>query len=161
MRAWMVRAGRRGEREIKALTDGVVIAGWEEVEDNLSDISSSNDLLALLVGVYPDVSPQVISNWTGQLWRFREEIDEGDLVVMPVSSGARRQIAVGTVIGRYCYEATAEPGFRHMRPVHWVRKDIDRDAVLWTEAGVARRMHLVRVKNFCQVSRQNTRDIFL
>jgi restriction system protein len=31
--AWMIRAGRQGEREKDSLTNGVVIAGWPDVGD--------------------------------------------------------------------------------------------------------------------------------
>jgi restriction system protein len=128
MRAWMVRAGRRGEREARALDDGAVFVGWDEVGD-LSEVDSREELRTLLGAIYPELSPQVIANWTGQLWRFREEIVHGDLVVMPVSGSGRRQVAVGTVTGPYRYAASAEPGCRHRRAVEWQRKDIDRDMV--------------------------------
>jgi restriction system protein len=124
----MVRAGRKGERQTAALNEGLVIAGWEEVGD-LSRIGDREELRELLAEIYPQLSPQVIGNWTGQLWRFREEMTSGDLVVMPVSGRGQRQLAVGVVRGPYHYRATAEPGFRHTRPVEWRRKDLDRDAV--------------------------------
>ncbi|GDY34038.1 CBS domain-containing protein [Gandjariella thermophila] len=129
VRAWTVRAGREGERESVALEEGLVIAGWEEVNQDLSEIRDREQLRALLLDIYEDYSPQVIANWTGQLWRFREEIAIGDLVVMPVTRSGRRRLAVGTVTGPYHYRATSAPGFRHTRPVEWKRSDIDRDAV--------------------------------
>lgn len=116
MRAWMVRAGRKGERATVALENGVVIAGWEEVGD-LSHIGDGEGLRALLVEIYPEFSSQVVGNWTGQLWRFREEIAVGDLVVIPVSDSYRRRLVVGVVTGTYCYHGAAKPGFRRTRSV--------------------------------------------
>ncbi|WP_275293908.1 CBS domain-containing protein [Amycolatopsis sp. La24] len=128
MHAWMVRAGSHGEREKTALSDGFVIAGWEEVED-LSHIRDREQLRSLLTETYPDLSPQVIANWTGQLWRFREEIAIDDLVVMPVVGNGPRCLALGVVTGPYSYDADAPEGFRHRRPVQWQRTDLPRDSV--------------------------------
>ena len=128
MRAWMVRAGRKGERATAALDEGLVIAGWEDVGD-LSLIEDREGLRTRLMEIYPQFSSQVVANWTGQLWRFREEIAIGDLVVMPVSGSHRRSLAIGEITGPYHYRPTEKPGLRHTRPVEWKRKNVDRDTI--------------------------------
>ncbi len=125
MHAWVVRAGRGGERAAVALQEGLAIAGWSEVGD-LSQVVSREQMRLVVAYAYPDLSPQVIGNWTGQLWRFREEIADGDLVVTPVEG---RRLALGRVVGPYRYRAEAEPSLRHVRSVQWIRTDLDRDAV--------------------------------
>jgi restriction system protein len=124
--AWMVRAGWNGEREQAALTEGLVIAGWEEVDD-LSAITNKLELREVVEATYPDASPARIANWTGQLWRMISEIAPGDLVVTPLKR--RPEIAVGRIASEYAYRADVPPGFRHVRKVDWLRNDIPRAAV--------------------------------
>ena len=115
--AWMVRAGRDGERETTALTEGLIIAGWEEVGD-LSQIHDKSGVRDLLERTYPDASRATIGNWTGQLWRLLHEIAVDDLVVIPLKN--RVDVAVGQVTGNYEYRGNAPPGFRHVRAVRWI-----------------------------------------
>ncbi|MFE2316255.1 hypothetical protein ACFXC8_24495 [Streptomyces sp. NPDC059441] len=122
---WVVRAGRGGERAHVALREGLAIAGWSEVGD-LTQVSNREQMRTVVAEAYPDLSPQVIGNWTGQLWRFREEIALGDLVVTPVGG---RRLAAGRVTSPYQYRADADLALRHVRKIRWVRTDIDRDTV--------------------------------
>ncbi|MFC0038791.1 hypothetical protein [Actinomadura rayongensis] len=124
--AWLVRGGRRGERERVALADGLVIVGWNELGD-MSRAATKEELRALIAQAYPGGGKARIANWTGQLWRFRAVIEVGDHVVMPVKS--RGTIAIGRVTGPYEYRADAPEDSRHVRPVRWLRTDIPRDAV--------------------------------
>jgi restriction system protein len=53
MRLW-VRAGKYGEREQLALTEGLVVIGWQELPD-LSPVPGDRKALAkLLADTYPD-----------------------------------------------------------------------------------------------------------
>ncbi|MFG1765747.1 hypothetical protein ACGFIH_20595 [Micromonospora parva] len=125
--AWMVRAGRDGEREDAALHEGLAIAGWPELGD-LSTIETRAELRDLVRNAYPDRSSAVVANWTGQLWRFINRIKVDDLLVVPLRR--REQLAIGKVCGGYEYRADAPLGFRHVRPVTWLRTDVSRSAVL-------------------------------
>jgi restriction system protein len=116
--AWMVRAGRNGEREQVALDEGLLIAGWEEVGD-LTGTSSKIDIRAVVESTYPDASPARIANWTGQLWRVIAEIATGDFVVTPLRREPK--IAIGRVAGEYSYRPDSPPGLRHVRKVEWIR----------------------------------------
>ncbi|MER5687657.1 CBS domain-containing protein [Streptomyces sp. NPDC002205] len=124
MRAWVVRAGREGEREKTALDGGLAIAGWTGLDD-LTDVESREDIRALVEAVYPGEGARVISNWTGQLLRFRHEIQVGDLVVLPLTSW---DLAIGRVTGAYAYRADAPDSMRHVRPVEWLVRDVPREA---------------------------------
>lgn len=120
MRAWMVRAGQSGDREQAALELGRVIAGWSETGD-LSAFTDRESLRDYLRVVYPRASRALVGNWTGQLWRFIRTINEGDLVVLPLK-GEPRELVLGRVTGSYFYDETAALGFRHVRPVTWLRR---------------------------------------
>ncbi|POM27639.1 CBS domain protein [Actinomadura rubteroloni] len=100
--------------------------GWNELGD-MGRATTKEELRALIAQAYPGGGKARIANWTGQLWRFRAVIEVGDHVVMPVKS--RGTVAIGRVTGPYEYRADAPEGFRHVRPVQWLRTDIPRDAI--------------------------------
>ncbi len=124
MAVWLVRAGRNGEREQFALERGAAVIGWEELPD-LSQFANREALDAQTRVTYPYTKANVIPIWVGELWAFRERIQHGDLVVMPLKT--RSVVAVGRVEGPYRYRADL-PDYRHTRPVEWVRDDLPRSA---------------------------------
>ncbi|MFC4913237.1 CBS domain-containing protein [Actinomadura gamaensis] len=126
-RAWLIRGGRQGEREERALGEGLAIAGWSEVGD-IGACKTWADLTESLRESYPEVSRNVIGNWTGQLWKFTTEIQNGDLVVMPLRTRPGR-VAVGRVSGPFEYRPDEPDGFRKVRKVDWVRDDIRWDSI--------------------------------
>jgi restriction system protein len=126
MRAWMVRAGSDGEREEPALRDGIIAAGWLELDRDLAGVADREELRPIVEETYPGYSPRVIGNWVGQLWRLRHEMSIGDLVVMPRRA---RQLAIGRITGDYGFRHGVEPGLQHTRQVQWKRTDLERSAV--------------------------------
>ncbi|TWG08730.1 restriction system protein [Saccharopolyspora dendranthemae] len=125
--AWLVRGGRHGEREEQALSRGLAIAGWDEVGD-LSALPTKGALRQRISSCYPTASKAKVANWTGQLWRFRAEMELDDYVVLPLKTRPG-QLAIGRVSGPYRFDADAAPGYQHLRPVDWIRKDVPRDDV--------------------------------
>lgn len=125
MSVWLVRAGRHGEREYLALEKGLAVIGWGELPD-LSPIKSREELAELCREIFPGVKPMTISNWVGQIWAFRERIQIGNLVVLPLKS--RSAVAIGKVTGPYEYHPDLPEDARHTRSVDWIRKDIPRTA---------------------------------
>jgi restriction system protein len=120
--AWMIRAGRDGEREEKALNEGLVIVGWDNLDD-IGDCRTREEIRERLHRAYPDAAKNAVANWTGQLWRLVKQIGEGDLAVMPMKTH-HGKIAIGHFIGPYEYREEEPPGFRHVRKVDWIRTDI-------------------------------------
>lgn len=125
MAVWVVRAGGRGQNEDLALDNGLVVIGWTELGD-LSKVKSQEELKELCTEAYPDVKPNAIRAWAGQLWNFRERIQIGELVILPLKT--RSAIAVGTVKGKYKYRPNLPVDARHTREVKWLRDDIPRSA---------------------------------
>ncbi len=125
-RAWLVRAGRHGERETLALEQSLVLVGWRELDD-LSGVKTREDLRVLLEATYPDAGSGRITNWAGQLWAFLDRVQADDLVVLPLKHTPA--IAIGKVTGGYNFRADLPRDARHVRPVRWLRTDIPRTAV--------------------------------
>lgn len=125
MAVWMVRAGRNGEREELALSDGVAVIGWDELPD-LSSAQSREDIEDLLKEHHPDAKPKTLMNWATQVWTFVGRVMPDDLVVLPLKM--RSAIAVGRASGEYEYRPQNPPGAHHVRRVEWTRDDIPRTA---------------------------------
>jgi restriction system protein len=126
MRAWLVRAGRLGERERLALEQELAVVGWDELPD-LSGVNSRDMLMEYLQDAYPDDPPKRLLNWQAQLWAFLDLMAEGDLVVLPLKTSPA--VAIGHVTGGYRYRADLPSDARHTRPVKWQVTDLPRTAI--------------------------------
>lgn len=121
-RAWLIRSGRDGQREHRALDEGLAIIGWDEMGD-LSRYRTWEELKAALREKYPLATPNVVGNWAGQLWKFGTDIENDDLVVMPLKLQTG-YVAIGRVVGQYEYREAEPEEFRQVRKVDWLRTDI-------------------------------------
>lgn len=128
MALWMVRAGKYGEQESFALEKGLAVIGWDEMPD-LSGIKTKQELYELLEKVYPDEKPKTLLNWQRQIWSFFKEIQQGDLIALPLKT--RSAIAIGEVIDLYQYHSNFPPGSNHTLRVKWIqefpRSSFDKD----------------------------------
>lgn len=124
---WLTRAGQNGEQEDAALDKGMAIIGWDDLPD-LSYVKTKEELAKLMRDTYADEDQKRLINWTGQVWAFRDRIQVGDLVVLPLKT--RSAIAIGQVTGPYTYVADGQDG-THTRPVKWLRTDLPRSAALF------------------------------
>ncbi len=116
-RAWLVRAGRHGERETLALEQGLAVVGWPELQD-LSGHATRASLMDALRQAFPDDGTKQLLNWQAQLWAFLHTISEGDLAVLPLKTSPA--VAIGQVTGSYTYRPDLPPDARHTRPVKWL-----------------------------------------
>lgn len=147
MALWMVRAGRHGEQEQKAIDNSFVTIGWNDLPD-LSKISTKDELKKLYNRVYPGEKKMTIANEVGQIWRFLREISVGDLVALPLKT--QSAIAIGKVTGPYEYRKDFGDIIRHVRRVDWIKVDIPRtdfDQDLLYSLGAA--------MSVCQIRRNN------
>ena len=124
--AWLIRAGRQGEREEFAIENSMCGGGWGGLP-NLTAVSSRLDLERILRGLSPDWSNHTVGNYVGQLWMLRNQVRVGDLVVMPLKTTSR--IALGAVTRPYWYRGDPDPDKRHVVSVDWKRTDVPRTAV--------------------------------
>lgn len=124
-KVWLVRGGSQGEDEVTALEKGLAIIGYREVGD-LSRFGAPEDLAQEILRKI--AAPQrSAENKARQLWTFREHIEAGDIVAMPLKT-RRGQIAVGQVSGPYRY-VEIDGTKRHTRAVKWTHPDLPRSAL--------------------------------
>ena len=118
---WLIRAGAEGQDENLNLEHAVASLGWQEVPD-LTNASDLDTIRALVREVYPVNSNQSIGNTAGQLTSFRLNIQEGDVVVLPLKTRPGL-VALGYIAGPYIYRRV-EGDQRHTREVYWRRTDV-------------------------------------
>jgi restriction system protein len=150
MTVWLVRAGPYGERETLALEQGLSVIGWEEMPD-LSGIDSRQDLEELVRTTYPDAGKRRVANWVGQLWAFRDRMQVGDLVVLPLKK--QSAVAIGKIVGPYAFRSDLAADTHHTRATKWVKTDIPRSRfdqdLLYT---------LGAFMTVCQIKRHNAEE---
>ncbi len=124
--AWLIRAGKSGEREDFNIEHGLASLGWADVPD-LRTISSRDELERIIRDGMPGARDKSILTQANQLWTLRSRVRVGDLVVLPLKTTS--QIAFGIVTQPYWYSDDPEPDWRHVVSVTWKRTDVPRTAV--------------------------------
>lgn len=119
----MVRAERNGRLFDAFKEHSAVAIGWNEVGD-LTNVKTRKAIADLVLKAWPELRPQSIAMAAGQLHRFVNEIDVGDMVVTYHPS--RRVYLIGEVAGPYRYDALVDPDDAQFRPVRW-QGEVSRD----------------------------------
>ncbi|MBO3090012.1 restriction endonuclease [Cellulomonas dongxiuzhuiae] len=125
-RAWLIRAGRAGEREQWAVQNGVSGGGFHEVAD-LAAAGTREEVAARVADGFPGAAEGKLRSFTAQLWALRSRMSHGDYVVMPLKGTPH--VAIGRVTGDYEYRSDPDPSLRHVRPVQWLITDVPRTAI--------------------------------
>lgn len=120
---WLVRAGRYGDQEQAALDNNIVTIGWNDLGD-ISSYQNKEVFFGFFETTYPNEKPKAIMNKSNQVWRFKNEIEIGDLVVLPLKQ--EPSIAVGEVISDYEFTESLGQDIIHTRRVKWITKDMPR-----------------------------------
>ena len=122
--AWVIRAGSRGEHEQWNLKSGRATIGWAPIGD-LSETSSRDQVRSLVEVTFAKEPAGTKNSHTSQLWAFRDSIQPGDLIVMPLKSQPG-YLAFGRCTGPYGYDSTSELHRRHYIPVEWQSEHVSR-----------------------------------
>ena len=117
MSLWVVRAGRHGERQETAVKERLVCHAWNELPD-YSAFRTKDELRPLYKETYPRQSEKQVISGLGQVWRFAQEIQKGDLVALPLKTESA--FAFGRITGEYQYKKVA-PNVMHIRSVEWLK----------------------------------------
>jgi len=117
MTFWLVRADKHGEQEEGVLENNIVAIGWNELPD-LAKIENKEELKKLYIELFGPNKKMHLANVTGQIWRFVNEINKGDLVALPLKR--KSGIAIGEITGDYEFKEIA-PNIKHTRKVKWIK----------------------------------------
>ena len=111
---WVVRAGSSGEHEQEFLTQGKVAISFG-IPTDLSG-KSLDEIKQIYVSKHGDENKYRIGNRAGQLHKFVEKINKGDMIAVPLKTLS--SIMIGTVTGSYTYDGSREE-IKHERAVKW------------------------------------------
>lgn len=102
-----------------------VCIGWSDLGD-LSEVSSKEEL-ANLYDEYFDKNPRGKGQDVGQVWRFLNDMQIGDYVILAENS----VFHIGRVESEYYYDNTDNPeqsaDYKNNRTVRWLKKNISRN----------------------------------
>lgn len=116
---WGIHGGRSGEADSLFLQKNVIAVGWVKTGD-ASKIKPNRDAYkAAYAQAYPDRNPVAVPTMAGQLFRFVNEMQVGDLVAYP--SRADRKIHLGRIESAYQHNPQLDEHFPHQRAVKWLR----------------------------------------
>lgn len=105
------------------IDEGFISLGWDEVPD-LNDITGRREgFKQFLTELFPDAKIQSIAGQAGVLYRFRDEIQIGDIIVAPYKPDST--VNIGVIASDYYYETDA-PTHRHRRRVDWKQTGLSR-----------------------------------
>jgi restriction system protein len=114
MGTWTIKGGRHGQYEAPFLERGLVAVGFG-LHCSAADFPERESLRDHLES----------RNAADQIWRFCNEVAEGDMVVLPRKM--TREVAVGRIVGPYAYQPElVDNDMPHVRAVNWQVKNIPR-----------------------------------
>lgn len=105
------------------IDEGFISLGWDLVTDLRGINGGREGIKETLAELLPDATIQSIAGQAGVLFRFRDEVQVGDIVIAPFKPDST--INIGVVVGEYRYESEA-PTHRHRRAVEWKKTGLSR-----------------------------------
>lgn len=114
--AWRVRAGGQARHAMRFHGSDFVALSWQEVPGSVAGLTK-DEIRQQAEQNLPAGRAKVAA---AQLFTFANEIEQGDLILMPLKS--RVDVVVGEVFGHYFYSDTplvANDQFGHRLPVEW------------------------------------------
>lgn len=122
-KSWMVRADRNG-RLFDVFKDKLAVAiGWGDIGD-LTQFKSRKTIAEKVATTWPEMKPQGVAMAAGQLHRFVNEIELGDMVV--TYDPSRRVYLLGEISGGYRFDDSIDAAYPNIRPVRW-QGEVSRD----------------------------------
>lgn len=124
-RMWMVR-GEGGSLYETFRERGVAAIGWRQLAEHAKPGVGRKQLIALYQSAEPQMKPGTVVSGASQVWRFVNDIQNGDWVV--TYSPANRLYLVGKVVGAAEHHPEwTEQGMPLARKVQWQPQELSRD----------------------------------
>ena len=122
---WMIR-GEGGRLYDDFRERKVAAIGWGQLAPKAKPGMTRKELTAIYQQIEPNVKLGTAISGASQVWRFINEIQEGDWVV--TYSPANRTYLVGKVTDQYQYRPEwTEDDMPLIRPVQWQSTEVERD----------------------------------
>lgn len=119
-RVWLVRLGKHGEFENRALEENVLTIGFG-IGHDISQLTDRDMLIEEMARLFPNDKPNMHKNFAAQINQFTNTAQIGDLVISPMKTTST--IAIGRMSGPY----RPSPSGEAQRSVEWLKADLPRD----------------------------------
>ena len=154
MALWICRAGKLGEHETRFVEDNRIYCTWDEVQWDMSAVSTREQFRKKLFETYPAISNErIIGNWLSQLWSFSHGMKIGDYVALP--SKIKPTVLIGSIVGGYQFDPNAAMPYQHFHEVQWkkelLRSNFDQDLLY----------SLGSAMSICQIERNDAENRIL
>ena len=120
MALWLIRAGKYGQSEQKYLQENRVNLRWGNLNSDLRQVPSRDEIKSLLREQMPEATEGKIANGAGQVWAFARSMNVGDWFVLP--SKLKRVVHVGKIASELKYA----DDLGNYREVEWLETDVPR-----------------------------------
>lgn len=126
-RMWMVR-GEGGSLYEAFRERGVAAVGWSQLAPYAKPGVERKQLVALYQSAEPQAKQGTVVSGASQVWRFVNDIQEGDWVI--TYTPANRLYSIGKIIGPAEHHSEwAEQGMSLARKVQWQTQELLRDSL--------------------------------
>ena len=122
---WVCRAGMNSIHLDTFLKTHKVYLTWDGFKVDLKQFKNREQLKNLVRIEKGDVSRTSISNWSGQLYTFSQEMQVGDYILIPHKGS--RYYTFGKVTGDYSFCDSDENGLWHSKNIEILETDIPRE----------------------------------
>lgn len=116
---WAINVGKNAEAEALFLNKGIISPGLAK----MPDLSYAGDREAVKIRYqqsYPQTKATDLPLIAAQVFRFVQEIGDGDFVVFPAK--VSRKVYIGQISGNYTFRPSVNANFPHQRPVRWLKE---------------------------------------
>ncbi|WP_423920967.1 hypothetical protein [Candidatus Poriferisodalis sp.] len=133
--AWVVRSGRKGKETVDFnLRESMVTLGWGDwvAEVDVADHGSKEELDEYFEHNFSEFKRSKRRTARHKILRFRDQIREGDIVVLPLRNSATEDawIAIGEVTGPMERDPRHPEGAYLFRRVKWLQTAADESSAL-------------------------------
>ncbi len=124
---WVIHMGEANKFADYAYDKNLVAIGWNEIGGDLSEYWKLNkkeffkESLPVIEKAYPDHNTKAYSMIAGQLFRFYDLMQIGDIVIVPKTQDGK--IFIGSIESEYYYqqEITDDCHYHHRRNMKWLK----------------------------------------
>lgn len=122
---WVIRAGQNALYYDKYIQNSKVYIPWDGYRLDLSEIKSRLDFRTVVENEKGTDNRTSVFNWAGQLYTFTQEIDKGDLVLIP--SKGSHTYCLEKITGYYCFDINEKDKLYHCHNIEILERNIPRD----------------------------------
>jgi restriction system protein len=123
---WMVRSGDGGRYADDARAKGIVGLGWSAIGDP-NRFASKVAMVAAVKGAFPEFGEGTVASSASQLWRFKNEVKQGDAVL--TFDRGKRIYHLGVIESDPLFDPNEVEELSYQRQVRWLPEPIYRDSL--------------------------------